>query len=308
MQPSASPRELVLGTLLALLAIVIWAGWVVVSRFGVTKEVFTALDLTAIRFGFAGLLLLPWWLKYTKRYTKIDHLRGLVFAITIGAPFNFLAIQGISYATVSHAGIIHAMSTVATFGFSLLLMAMKPKKLQILGVVCALMGVGVLLLAHDIGEKTQAFLGYGLFIASGTTWGLYITLLKKWQISALHATVNVAVWSLFLWIPVYLWMFLTYSTDHIPWMAIGFQVFSQSIMTSIVAFVAFSKAVHMLGSTTASAFIPLVPVLSTLMGEWFLGEIATPQEWTGIVCIAIGIFMATGALSYLYRRFLTVRL
>ncbi len=46
------------GCALALLAVAIWSGWLVITRVAVTSTL-SAEDLSALRFGSAGLILLP---------------------------------------------------------------------------------------------------------------------------------------------------------------------------------------------------------------------------------------------------------
>ena len=50
--------QFVIGAACAIAAVVIWAGWLVMMRIGVNTTL-TAFDLTALRFGVAGVVLLP---------------------------------------------------------------------------------------------------------------------------------------------------------------------------------------------------------------------------------------------------------
>src|ERR1700730_4714655 len=55
---SLSRRTYVRGALYALAAVSIWAAWIVVARLGITTSL-SPWDIAALRFGVAGLLLLP---------------------------------------------------------------------------------------------------------------------------------------------------------------------------------------------------------------------------------------------------------
>jgi drug/metabolite transporter (DMT)-like permease len=53
-----SAAEYMRGALYGLAAVSIWSGWIVVARLGL-KTSLTPWDIAALRFGVAGLLLLP---------------------------------------------------------------------------------------------------------------------------------------------------------------------------------------------------------------------------------------------------------
>ena len=58
MSSSSTPRYLS-GALYGLAAVSIWSGWIVVARLGLRASL-TPWDIAALRFGVAGLLLLPY--------------------------------------------------------------------------------------------------------------------------------------------------------------------------------------------------------------------------------------------------------
>src|SRR6202166_2421705 len=63
-RPLSKPTtsDYVRGSLYGLAAVSIWASWIVAARVGL-KTSLTPWDITAIRFGVAGLILLPYLLK-----------------------------------------------------------------------------------------------------------------------------------------------------------------------------------------------------------------------------------------------------
>ena len=68
--------EYVRGSLYGLAAVSIWASWIVAARLGLRTNL-TPWDITAIRFGVAGLILLPYLLK---KGLAVDRLGGLGLA------------------------------------------------------------------------------------------------------------------------------------------------------------------------------------------------------------------------------------
>ena len=53
-----APGDYIRGALYGLAAVSIWSGWIVVARLGLQTSL-TPWDIAALRFGVAGLLLLP---------------------------------------------------------------------------------------------------------------------------------------------------------------------------------------------------------------------------------------------------------
>src|ERR1700761_7123377 len=90
------------GALYGLAAVSIWSGWIVIARLGLRTSL-TPWDIAALRFGVAGLLMLP--LIATKGIA-FDRLgwSGLASIVLGGAAPVFLANTGLLFAPAAHAG------------------------------------------------------------------------------------------------------------------------------------------------------------------------------------------------------------
>src|SRR5499427_3343296 len=90
------------GAAFGLAAVSIWSGWIVVARLGLRSSL-TPWDIAALRFGTAGVLMLP--LVFV-RGLAIDRLGwgGLAAIVLGGAAPVFLANWGLMFAPAAHAG------------------------------------------------------------------------------------------------------------------------------------------------------------------------------------------------------------
>ena len=90
------------GALYGLAAVSIWSGWIVVARLGLRTSL-TPWDIAALRFGVAGLLLLPYVLG---KGLAIDRLGwgGLAAIVLGGGAPVLLANSGLLFAPAAHAG------------------------------------------------------------------------------------------------------------------------------------------------------------------------------------------------------------
>src|SRR5471032_415303 len=97
-----TPAEYMRGAVYGLAAVCIWSGWIVVARLGLQTSL-TPWDIAALRFGVAGLLLLPYVLN---KGLAIDRLGwvGLAAIVLGGAAPVFLANAGLLFAPAAHAG------------------------------------------------------------------------------------------------------------------------------------------------------------------------------------------------------------
>src|ERR1700759_3487431 len=90
------------GALYGLAAVSIWSGWIVVARLGLRTSL-TPWDIAALRFGVAGVLLLPYVLKHGLAIARLGGV-GLAAVVLGGAAPVFLANSGLLFAPAAHAG------------------------------------------------------------------------------------------------------------------------------------------------------------------------------------------------------------
>src|SRR6516164_2377620 len=89
------------GALYAIAAVSMWTAWILAVRLGIRTSL-TPWDITAIRFGVAGLILLPYLLK---KGLAVDRLRwtGLAAILLGGAPTVLVSYGGLVFAPAAHA-------------------------------------------------------------------------------------------------------------------------------------------------------------------------------------------------------------
>jgi drug/metabolite transporter (DMT)-like permease len=281
------------GYLYVLFAVFVWAGWVIASRFAV-KGTLTAYDVTALRFGTAGLIMLP--VVWRKGLGIAPHglKGGLALAALMGATYTNIAVMALHFAPVSHATLIQGSLLVTTTGISLVALGERFSPLRFAGLGLSLAGIGIFS-GWSAHNAPSLLTGHVLFMLAGVIWGVYTVLARVWRVEALHATALVCVWSL-LYLPFY----FLFAQSHIAWGNFGevlFQMFYQGVMTAIVAFIAYTRGILLIGVTRASALVPLVPVLSTLGAIPLLHEWPSSREMTGVIVLSLGVLLASGALE-----------
>lgn len=295
----AAPPEPVAGTMAAgfawgLVTVLIWAGWMVATRLGVTTTL-SVYDLTALRFGAAGLVLLPVVLR---RGLALDRLGpgGLALLVAgAGAPYAIVAGFGFAFAPVHDAALIPGTMPVFVALLSAALFGERIAPRRGAGLALVLVGVGVLVGASLWQARAPAqWLGYGFFLLAAWLWACFTLVVQRARLDPLHATGIVAVGSAVLFLPVYL-LLLDSRIPEAPVADVLVQTVYQGILTSIVALVAYGRVVRLLGSTRGAAIASLVPVAATLLAIPVLGEWPSVRDMGGVVLISLGVALATGA-------------
>lgn len=99
--PPPAHSDAVRGLLAALLVVVFWSGFNIVSRFGATAS-FTPFDIAAMRYGVSGTIALPFFLRYVPMR---DWPRHAVLACVGGLAYALCVYWGFAFAPSAHAGV-----------------------------------------------------------------------------------------------------------------------------------------------------------------------------------------------------------
>ena len=251
-----------------------------------------AWDVTALRFGVAGLLLLP--LFATRRLGNLRGWTALLLACGAGAPYVLLTAGGLAFAPAGHMGVItpSCMLVCSTIGSRLLLKdpLTTGRVLGVSTILCGLFALGWDGLAN---HSDQTWIGDAMFVVGGMFWASYTLGSRAWRVDPLHATALVAVLSMLLYLPAYAW-FWGAALTAAPWREIVIQSVFQGVLSAIVALLLYTRAVAILGAARGAVFAALVPSFSLLLAIPLLHEIPTSLQIVGVVLVTAGMLFALG--------------
>ncbi len=292
MSGDRSARRYVQGALYGLGAVSIWSGWIVVARLGLRSSL-TPWDIAALRFGVAGVLLLPYVLR---KGLAIDRLgwSGLVAIVLGGASPVFLANSGLLFAPAAHAGALFpgVMPLLVALLAAVLL---KEEFTTAKKIGFALMIPGVFVIAWGSGGELGSLqnVGHGLFLGAGLAWACYTVAMRKARLDGLHAAAISAVGSMILYLPVF--MLLPGNTlAAAPWGDVALQAVVQGVLTAIISLLLYGRAVGILGASSGAAFAALCPAMTALLGIPVLGEWPSMLDWMAIGLISAGVYIVSG--------------
>ena len=159
------------GALYGLAAVSIWSGWIVVARLGLRTSL-TPWDIAALRFGVAGILLLPYVLIKGLALERLG-LVGLAAIVFGGAAPVLLANSGLLFAPAAHAGALFpgVMPLMVALLAATFLQETFTQSKKI-GFTLILPGVLAIAWGSDGGIGSSANVGDVLFLGSGSGMGV----------------------------------------------------------------------------------------------------------------------------------------
>lgn len=271
-------------------AVSIYAGNFVVSRYGIKAEIGVN-DLVALRFGVAGIIMLPLLMRYGVRgFAGIGLKRGLILTVFAGPPFALLMIWGLSFAPVAHgAAIVSAMIPISSAIGSRIVSGQKIPTGRILLFGSIFAGLAMVS-GFSASTSPEILFGDLLFAICGSMWGTYAVILRQWQLEPMPVTVVISMLSL-LYLPVY---FLLLSPDFsaASFSQIAFLGLYQGVLASIVSLLLFSYAVKTLGPQRATLGNATVPIFAALLAVPALGELPSLIQWLGIGLVVGSVILA----------------
>jgi drug/metabolite transporter (DMT)-like permease len=267
-----------------LLAVLIWGGFPVVTRFGLTHSSLDTYDIAFIRFSVSGLLLLPVLVR--RGLGGLGILSVILMTGGVGAPYVLVVGAALSRAPVGYFALTPGSMIAFTSLLGAAVLKGRLSRGQRWGVPLVLGGMGVAASTALSGTGGPAALA--LFVLGGLLWAIYNITTRRWAIDAFRATAIVSVGSALVYGPIYLWT-RGVSFAHAPLSAIAVQALYQGVFVAIGGLYFYSKAVSILGATTGSTFAALAPLLATVEAALVLGERPPALTLAGIAVVSAGM-------------------
>ena len=301
--PAPAPAEttrLAAGIAVGLLAASIGALYTVYARWGIAHGLHAS-DLTALRFGVAGLLMLPLLLHTLRRQRELllDRWRlWLAVATLAGTPFGLLMFGALQFAPSSHAAVFpFAAMSVAGLVLSALVLGDRFTPRKGLGIGVVLAGLVLLSGVDAASFSGRALMGDAMFVAAGTLWAGFGILLRRHRLDPLLATAVISVSALLTYVPVYLALEGTARLAAASATVLWTEVLVQGAVAGAGTLFTSATMVRLLGPARAAVFPALAPGLAALMAWPVLGHVPTGAETAGLLVVMAGLIIAVTTAS-----------
>ena len=281
------------GYFFLLLTFTLWGSLYVVSKYTLGKV--PPFTISFIRFILAFLFLFILAPKPSKRLAR-EHIP---YILCIGFVGYFIAIGaqllGTEYAGASMASLLNSMNPVTMTIFGAIILHEKLTFRKTLGILLAIFGVYVILGGNTIDAALPGIL---LSLFSVITWSFVSVLVRKVtsQYDALYITRLGFGIAAVCYLPVAVGELLITKTPVISVLTQNLScllaLLYMALLCTGIAHLLWNKSLSILDVGVCSAFYPIQPMVSTLLGVLLLGEQVTWMFGLGALLIVAGVFIS----------------
>lgn len=296
-EASAQPRRPISGDLAAGLAagalvVAIWTTFLLVSRAGVLGPL-AATDIAGLRMSVASLAVLPIVLRYGLAGLRL-HQAALLVA-TAGLGFPLFAYAGFAHAPAAHAGVMMSGTLplwTALLARLVLREPLRGRRLASLALILA--GVGTLASGLE-AAPAGAWRGDLSFAAASFSWAVFTVAARAWKVDPLEAAGVVGLGAGLCYLPIWIFV-LPKGIAEASWLELAAQGIYHGLLAFLVAFVAFTRCVAILGPGPTTMLTSLVPGLGAVLAVPILGEPLTLAAVGGLALVTAGMLTTVTGL------------
>ena len=271
-----------------------WSGSWTAGKLGVGAV--PPLELSAIRFALAGLLLLA-LARITRSSLGLVRWKLLLVAAFFGIfAYNALVFVGLTLGPASDGALIVPTLNPVLTVFIATFLGERLTRNKIAGIAFATAGAAIVVAGAQSGAafSSQRLMSDVLMLGGAACWSVYATIgaITTRTGSPLGVTAVACLMGAAMLFPL---GFLEQGYRDVPawpvsaWLDIGYLV----VFATIIGFVLFYWAVRRFGAGLASMVSYLVPVFALLQAALLLNERVTVVEVTGGAIILVGVRLAT---------------
>ncbi len=290
-----SVRPVLSGSLLALLATIIWSGNFVLAR-AMAEEV-PPLTLSLLRWGTAFVILLPFGARnvWKARRCIASRLGYFIFTGLVGVTlFNSLIYIAGRTTPAMNMALLAASSPVFALLLSWLVKLGRPNLRHGLAVLCALTGALIIIARGDVHALLRLEFSTGdVWTLAGAVCFAAYSILVRWaprELSPVGYLMTVVGFGVILLVPMVAVELA--SGAHVAWSPLlALQVLHLGLGMSVVAFLCWNAAIARIGAASASMIYYSLPVLSAVQAMWLLGERLTGAFLVGAAFVLCGILL-----------------
>jgi len=300
-RPAEAATAPLIGTGAACITVIIWAGWIVATRFA-GETALSPITIGLFRYGPPAVLLAPVWWRCGLLPRQCPWWIIAVMVGGSGAPFFLLAAWAMRSAPAAQVGVLLPGTMplwAALIGY--LIAGDRFRRGQRLGYLAIAIGTMLMVgLASRNGSSASSLEGQALLLLAAACWAAYSHAFKRSGLMPLQGSAITAAWSLLL--HLLLAGLFGFGLRGLTLEMLTMQIVVQGLLSGLIAIFSYGVAVRNLGAARASAFSALAPVLAALGGAALLKEYPGFGDLCAIALVTLGVALASGLAPSLARK------
>ncbi|MCH2032781.1 MAG: EamA family transporter [Tenacibaculum sp.] len=274
---------------------VIWGSTYLLNKIAVAE--IPPLLLAAIRFGFAGILILiiALLLKKSLKVTKRQFLNLIIAAFLFLVYGNGVFVWALKYVDSGFAALLASTQPLFVLFLLRLIDGKKMQRKSIIGVCLGIFGMYLLVSQKEIATSEGMVIGIFMILSCVLSWSygsVFVSkadLPKNFFVSTGYQMTIASILQVF---------FSQIFNENIPVISeISYKVqVSMAILIifgSIVAFTAFNYLLKVISPEKVSTSAYVNPVIALLLGWYFLDEKLTTQSIIASIILLTGVYFIT---------------
>ena len=281
-----------------ILCTLFWAGNFIVGKVATLFDI-PPFTLNFYRWLIAFLILFPF--TYKELYQNLNEIRDNIIPLSIMGFTSITIFNSVVYYSLNYTQVLNGVLMISTIPvliifFSSISTSEKVKLPQILGLVISFIGVLIIITKFEFNKLLNLNLNKGdmWILVAMISWAIYSVMIKEKKINLepfILLQTLILIGLVFL-VPFYIYEILTfqYLAINIPVMlTVGYVV----LFAGIGAYIFWIGAIKIIGPSRSGIFLHLMPVFSSLMAIFILGEKLANFHIYGASLILIGIIISS---------------
>jgi len=294
--------QLNLATVFYLLtATILWAGNAIAGRALVGSV--SPITLTAVRWGAAALILLPFGWRIFKPSSPLwkNKIRFLILGLFGVGSYNVLLYSALQTSSAINVTLIGASMPIWMLLIGAVFYQVKPRVVQMIGAVVSLLGVSVVLTRGELSTllSMQMVMGDLLIMLATFLWVTYSWMLsrpgssseREWPWAGfLSAQIVICL----MWTGIFEGFEIASGHAYLDlnlWT--GSLILFIAIGPSLIAYRCWGQGVNRAGPTVAAFFANFIPLFTALFSAAILGEPPSLFHGVAFALIAAGIWVSS---------------
>jgi drug/metabolite transporter (DMT)-like permease len=277
----------------------IWGSSFILMKRGMTAfdgtALFSDVQVASLRMSIAGLVLLPFALRF---YKKIKTMKQFLLLMTVGLSGNFFPSFLFTYAETElssgYAGMLNSFTPIFSILLGAFVFKQKLTSIQFFGTTIAVTGIVLLMIAGQDLSKSGTWWHISAIVLATLFYAISLNTIKYTLSNFKSIEITSLAFGIVLLpsliIATATGSFTVLKTVPQAWEGLGFIVILGLLGTAFAVFI-FNKLISISSVIFASSVTYFMPIVAVIMGL-FIKEVITIYQIGAMLIILAGVFLA----------------